>query len=506
MKRFLVATLVLCLITGIGSFAVATDNDSEDITIELFYSPWASTPTDYDPYEEYLENKYNCDFVLSPTTDFDTQLLTRATADDMPDLILFDDATTLMTLYNQGVLLDDWTPYLEEMTQTTANMSDLSRTFFTVDGKIVACPGIAGDQKWSFCVRKDWLGNLGLSTPTNDSEFLDMLRAFTYNDPDGNGEDDTYGITSAGGNSSVGELRNLLLLYDAPDFYITDDGAVTNYIYDGNFLSYLQLARTIVSEGLIDPDWYTQGWDERKPNLYAGKFGVCWYPASALLTETNEAYNDNGATAISMWDILPMYSGKLKPDPIYGAIRTVSAAAAADEKKMEIIVDFLENGAYPNEEFFKFYGYEIDTLDVLTVYDDGTVFLGTSDAEKTATQRAMVSGSIVYGWIQMLQAQGQSLIVSLTSDAPTDLNLASSSMISEWYKIDKYNADYKLLNPDPTLYEESEQYIAEFEIDFILGNKTEDDYDQFVSTWKELYGDALLQDAVDTFTSYGLLD
>jgi putative aldouronate transport system substrate-binding protein len=43
-------------------------------------------------------------------------------------------------------------------------------------------------------IRTDWLDNLGLDAPTNLDEFVEVMKAFTFNDPDGNGEDDTFGM------------------------------------------------------------------------------------------------------------------------------------------------------------------------------------------------------------------------------------------------------------------------------------------------------------------------
>ena len=42
-------------------------------------------------------------------------------------------------------------------------------------------------------IRKDWLDNLGLEVPTTLDELFDVMYAFTYNDPDGNGKNDTWG-------------------------------------------------------------------------------------------------------------------------------------------------------------------------------------------------------------------------------------------------------------------------------------------------------------------------
>lgn len=502
MKKMLTILLALALL--LSSMAGITALADETITIELFYSPWASTPySGVDPYEAYLEEKYGCDFVLTPATDFSSQLMTRAAANDMPDLILLND-TDLRSLYEQGVLLDDWTPYLEKMPNTSANMSDLAKAFLTVDGKIIACPAIAGEQKYSFMIRKDWLQKLNLSMPTNDEDLLNVMRAFTFNDPDGNGINDTYGFTAAGGNSGTGELANLLLLYANTDYYVNEEGQVTNAINDGSYLKYLNLARAIVKEGLIDPDWYTQGWDERKPNLYAGKFGICWYPASALISEI---YNANGDEAVfDQWAIMPMYTGALPSEPIVGAIRTVSASAAADEKKMDIICQYLENCAYPNDDFFILRdGYLIDGYDVKKEIADGVYFLGVSSAEQAA-KRVRQDGSIMFGWGQMVQAQGQSYFKSLESAEPTTLNEYQAQFLAQTATMKTYDAFGRLLSPDPTLREDASSMQAEFEIAYLLGEVGETDYEGFVAEYNASYGDQLLENAAETFREYGVIE
>lgn len=504
MKRLLVVLLILMLIlSAITVSAVAEESD----TIEFFYTPWASTPfSGEDPYEAYLEEKYGYDFVLTPATDFSSQLMTRATAGDMPDLILID-MTDLRSLYDQGVLLEDWTPYLENMPNTCANMSDLAKAYLTLDGKIIACPAIAGDQKWSFMIRQDWLDNLGLSMPTSDEELLNVMRAFTFDDPDGNGVDDTYGFTAAGGNKGTGELANLLLLYASEGYFVDENGQVTSAIHDGSYLQYLKLARIIVEEGLIDPDWYTQGWDERKPNLYAGKFGICWYPASALIQELSTLVG-NDESVYSMWKILPMYTGALPSQPVTGVLRTVSADAAADEKKMAVICQFLEDCAYPNEQYFMMRdGYEIDACDVLEEVSEGVYFVGYSSEEQVA-KRIRQPGSSLLGWGQMVQAPGQNYFQGYLQNLtePSQMNMKQAEFWKEWDAMKHYDAAYRLLNPDPTLLEDANAMKAEFEIAYLLGEVDEADYEEFVQEYNANYGDQLLKNAEETFRAYGVIE
>ncbi len=43
-------------------------------------------------------------------------------------------------------------------------------------------------------VRADWMEKLGFAPPETLDEYYELLKAFTFQDPDGNGKDDTYGL------------------------------------------------------------------------------------------------------------------------------------------------------------------------------------------------------------------------------------------------------------------------------------------------------------------------
>ena len=47
-------------------------------------------------------------------------------------------------------------------------------------------------------VKRAWLNAVGMEEPKNWKEYLTMLKLFTTKDPDGNGEDDTYGLSAPG--------------------------------------------------------------------------------------------------------------------------------------------------------------------------------------------------------------------------------------------------------------------------------------------------------------------
>ena len=75
------------------------------------------------------------------------------------------------------------------------NISESYRKHSTVNG---VCYGL--DQPGTIVrnegilIRKDWLDKLGLKVPKTTDEFFEVMKAFTFKDPDGNGKNDTYGL------------------------------------------------------------------------------------------------------------------------------------------------------------------------------------------------------------------------------------------------------------------------------------------------------------------------
>ena len=57
--------------------------------------------------------------------------------------------------------------------------------------------------------RKDWMDKLGLEMPKTMDDVGNILKAFTKNDPDGNGIDDTYGLCYKGSNT----VNSLMLFF-----------------------------------------------------------------------------------------------------------------------------------------------------------------------------------------------------------------------------------------------------------------------------------------------------
>ncbi len=130
---------------------------------------------------------------------------------DLPDIVALRGSQQsllheLMSAGRIAPITDAWenyaSPLLQETTRfphTLQQSDDRPSTlslFRNDNNDLMAIPGpAAGLDSYSYLwIRQDWLDSLGLSPPRTFAELLDVARAFTHEDPDQNGEDDTYAM------------------------------------------------------------------------------------------------------------------------------------------------------------------------------------------------------------------------------------------------------------------------------------------------------------------------
>jgi len=124
--------------------------------------------------------------------DFETKVQQQAAQRQLPDIII-NDTAQLGTMQTQG--------WIQEVNPATfagaASISDRAwKATLASNGKNYAVPFSA--QSFAVFVRADWRARLHLPEPKSWNDLAAMARAFTNNDPDGNGRKDTYGLVVPG--------------------------------------------------------------------------------------------------------------------------------------------------------------------------------------------------------------------------------------------------------------------------------------------------------------------
>jgi multiple sugar transport system substrate-binding protein len=125
-------------------------------------------------------------------TDFETKLTAAAAAHNLPDVAV-DDAAQLGNFESQGIIQPIDKKGVAGNGSLTARSWNSAKD---LKGGYYAVPFSA--QANVLLVRSDWLSKLNLQPPKTWADVVNVAKAFTTQDPDGNGKADTYGLAVPG--------------------------------------------------------------------------------------------------------------------------------------------------------------------------------------------------------------------------------------------------------------------------------------------------------------------
>jgi putative aldouronate transport system substrate-binding protein len=265
----------------------------------------APPPDDWVAYQLLKDElKVNLKLVLLPSTtaDQDTKINAAAASNSLPD-IFFVNRDTWYKLVQAGLIakVDDLLPMMPVRTKTHYSDPDRNR-LVTIDGAMYGLPDPgAMAMTDGLVIRQDWLDKLGLKAPTTLDEFMTVAKAFTFNDPDGNGKKDTYGYCAfidGSGLNAMGIGPRFDWIYGAYGVTgIWNLSSTANFGMNVRSDAYMQATQFIADmnkEGVIDPDWPTLKKDEFRARWKQGSCGMMSENFAALATKSNyKAFDDN---------------------------------------------------------------------------------------------------------------------------------------------------------------------------------------------------------------------
>jgi putative aldouronate transport system substrate-binding protein len=129
-----------------------------------------------------------------------------------------------------------------------------------------------GERKGIF-YRKDWLKKVGIAKePTTWEELYNMAKAFTINDPDGNGKNDTFGLTS----DSFGNFRYFManVGHSNLNWVKGPDGQWTHGALLEDNIEALNWFRKMYKDGYLDPEFASTKYEQAMQKFASGKFGA----------------------------------------------------------------------------------------------------------------------------------------------------------------------------------------------------------------------------------------
>lgn len=248
----------------------------------------------FDIIRETLGIELKLTALPSNEADQDVKISAAAAADNLPDIFMVRREVWLR-LVEQGLLAPVDDLYAKMPVRTPLQYDADSRAFTTIDGVSygLASPGSIPRNE-GVLIRKDWLDRLGLSVPKTLDEFFTVMRAFTFDDPDGNGKQDTYGYGAfiEINNFEEGLGRRLDPFFGAfgvaGTWNMTEAGFGLN-VRKNAYYDALSFVKKMVDAGVIDPNWLAYKKDDFRAAWKQGRFGIMREQNAAYAATSNYA-------------------------------------------------------------------------------------------------------------------------------------------------------------------------------------------------------------------------
>ena len=208
---------------------------------------------------------------------FNMQLMDRA---NMPMIM-----TAGGTINGNSAVLDaaaqgafwDLTPFLETGDYPYLSQVDESiKALLTVNGQYIGIPKLRDPGRHGFSYRADWAEKLGFGEPQSVEDVYNMLYAFTHNDPDGNGKDDTYGMEACG--QYTGWMDIIQTWFGCGNGWVEQDGNLIPVHETPEYKEALDWMRKLHAEGIIRPDFasvQSSDWGQAVQRSEAGSIADC---------------------------------------------------------------------------------------------------------------------------------------------------------------------------------------------------------------------------------------
>ncbi|TLS52062.1 extracellular solute-binding protein [Paenibacillus antri] len=439
-----------------------------------------------------INERFNVDYKITQivNTAYEEKVNVTFASGEIPDFmqLMSGDLTGRYNKFaKQGAFLalDD---YIDQY-PTLKAVPDFIWDAVRVNGKIYAIPAYAPKFQTTTAIRKDWLDKLGLPVPTSYEELKQVAIAFTKNDPDGNGKDDTYGIAIG---NPLNPNYNMGPYWDPQAWYHKDAAGnfVPGLIGEGR-KEVVTMFADLYKEKAITSDLAVLNWAETNAEFYSGKAGIFIGTPRGMSQE----YMDGllaihpDATFVAV-DPFPAPDGTqgFTAGKGFGHLTVLSAKLASDPDKIARILEMIDFGRtfYPaseqngaNEPFDWYKGKEGVAYDVV----DGKIVMKDNWASDGLSPSTYFVDNVEW------PAKDSDIVYADTYQTPQLVDLVA-----------QYEEMYTRINlyANPIIGQESETqntkgteldtYVMNEQIKMVMGQRPLSDWDKLVQEYLDQGG------------------
>jgi ABC-type glycerol-3-phosphate transport system substrate-binding protein len=473
------AALALALLMAVGACAFATGGSAqgeEPVKATMFLVSSRVESSDSEVTKAFIRDTLGVDLELILSIDgWEQKYALLVSSGDIPDIsvlppVNFNDYAA------QGAYAD-LTDLVGDYDALTAYVPEEMWPRVSVDGSIYGIPSLNTAGKWNITYREDWLEKLGLPVPQTIEEFTEAMRAFSEDDPDGNGISDTYGY----GNNNLNMFYGMF--GGAPGFYhLQADGTVEIGSINKGYKQALQYYKDLFDKHYVDPEALTQKseqfwqrfvqnkigswvgwWSEYHAPYQSYEFGVV-QPDAKLLT-TFPVKGPDGKT------------GMVASDPLGNVV-----AISYKSKNIEKLLNYINWNTTDM-------GYRVSRYGVEGIYfsmeGDELAYLYNRDPEHRNLQGVPVEGDVeifcIFNRVDIYPEllMGETLVQQMSYTGYSQAR-DNPLLVNDFLGLTTEAFQTKM--PDLT------KFVDEMRVKFILGDVSFDNWDAYVDEYFQLGG------------------
>jgi len=431
--------------------------------------------------EEYTNTELDIQF--TPNSSYEDMLNITLASGDLPTIMNVGKTPSVISAARNGAFWE-LGPYLQDYPNLSqAHPVVLNNT--SIDGKIYGIYRARTLGRMGVTYNKVWLDNLGLQPAKTIDEFYNILRAFTYDDPDKNGKNDTYGVVIT---KYTGPWDIMQIWFGAPNKWgENENGELVPDFMTPEYREALKFFRKIYSEGLVNEDFAVMdsaAWNTPFVNGQAGVFVDVADNARRLDNAMQEAApRDEPYTIVTQAPVGPKGHRDM-PTSGWSGMLVISKSKVKTEEELRRVLDFLDKLNDVEMKLLLGYGIEGRHYDMV----DGYV-VPKENLDAAITQE-------LTGMNQLLMFIGE----QEPGYAPTPIN----AQIAE---VQKANEAIVVGNPaEPFVSEvyaqvgqQLDNIIGDARIQYIVGQIDDAGFDAAIELWKKTGGDDYIKEINDLY-------
>ncbi|WP_407267893.1 hypothetical protein [Radiobacillus sp. PE A8.2] len=469
---------------GGNSEGADNENSEEPIEISTLQPYWGDMPDEDGPLFKKIEEIMNADispqFVQGPNM-MDKVNVTLSSGQLPEILVVFmGNQPSIINAIRAGAFWDVGS-YLDDYPNLKGSRDEIRDSNISVDGKVWALYHKDSIAREGFNMREDWLNNLGLEQPKTIDELYNVLKAFTYDDPDQNGKDDTLGLAtvlSQNAGNIPAAFKFMISKFGAPNNYKVEDGKFIPDFTTEEYRETMKFFKKLYDEGIMNQDFTYAKLDQVLQMVRNDEAGVWMGNMDQIWDPLFDINPDAKMLAFSDLEGPNYQYAKLG----YWSTLMFPKSSVETEEELHKILAGLDRLAAPENKEFRSFGIEGVNYEL---QNDEHVFIEetTSRTLENLGQIFMTDVEVVYeGKPEYIVKQLKA--IQENEEDPGLIGDPSTGIISD--------TKNKLGNELQTM-------IGDAVSQYIIGDIDDAGFDQVIEDWRAAGGDQMLKEFEEAY-------